>query len=355
MNGKKELRDAKTRFAIKKVPRVEFNKIRIRGDEVAVLFFSLVFLAFLFISFFRLFAIGKLFDDFIFLFLFGWIKYLVYFVLFSIVLPLCFNYYLKLKWTFVLALFFTFIVISWLVANIILIMINSVNSNVSIWKKVNVYDFNQFRVYFQTWWNSTIINNYHGFFAHPLSFDNWTKISSFFPPFASGGVIANVLIALFSRSYFIINWVLSLVALFIALSWVIFGKPWILFIGVFLLFKPLKTYLKKRRIERISEKSERKKERLNAREDAKNQLNPVLLENKPVSENSNKPYPPGERYSKKSLKKENNNMKDMIQESGTLTPFGQLNQELEEKIYEKLTQKLEELTKGSRDKDSDHD
>lgn len=113
--------------------------------------------------------------------------------------------------------------------------------------------------------------------------------------------------------------------------------------------------MKKRRIERISEKSERKKERLNAREDAKNQLNPVLLENKPVSENSNKPYPPGERYSKKSLKKENNNMKDMIQESGTLTPFGQLNQELEEKIYEKLTQKLEELTKGSRDKDSDHD
>lgn len=55
----------------KKSNRVKVKRIGIRGDEVAILFFSLVFLAFLFISFFRLSAIGKMFDDFLFTFLFG--------------------------------------------------------------------------------------------------------------------------------------------------------------------------------------------------------------------------------------------------------------------------------------------
>jgi|GEM_PF-928817 len=55
----------------KKLEPIKIKKLKIRGDEIAVLFFSLLFLIFLFVSFFRLFAVGKLFDDFIFLFLFG--------------------------------------------------------------------------------------------------------------------------------------------------------------------------------------------------------------------------------------------------------------------------------------------
>ncbi|MGL5268242.1 MAG: hypothetical protein ACRC8P_00510 [Spiroplasma sp.] len=326
--------------------RIEVKRIGIRGDEVAILFFSLVFLAFLFISFFRLFAIGKLFDDFIFIFLFGWTKYLVYLVLFSFILPICFNYYFRLKLSFILAMFFSFIAVSWLVANIVLI-INTTNFGVDIWSKINPYDFNHLSSYFQKWWDTTIINNYHGFLSYPLSFNSWTDINSFFPVFASGGIIANSLIAVCNYGFFITNWVLNLIVLFIAISWVVFAKPWFLFIGIFVLFKPIKTYFKAKKISNISKKSSERKEFLDTKEN--NKLESSLLPFKKNASSANKVQKAEivENSFKKtvtSVPKANKKeilIRDVIQESGTLTPFGQVKKELEIEKADQTSNKID--------------
>lgn len=298
---------------VKKVrkTRIKVKKIGIRGDEVAILFFSLVFLAFLFISFFRLFAIGKLFDDFIFLFIFGWSKYLAYLFLFIIILPIFCNYYFRFKFSIILSAFFTLFITSWLVQNIS-ILINS--SNNDIWWKTNFYQFGDLSHYFQKWWDATIINNYHGFFAQPISFANWNDMNSFFPNFAAGGIIANFLVYLSAYGGFIMGWILSSVFLFIALSWLFLAKPWLLFTIIFIFVLPIIKYIKKRKINRISEKSLEHKTLLDEQEE-KDTITASKFENPIIDE---------QKFVDSQAEEQKKVTQNVLQESSILTPFGKI-------------------------------
>lgn len=309
----------------KQETRVKVKRIQIRGDEVAILFFSLVCLAFLFISFFRLTAAGKLFDDFLFTFLFGWTKYLVYAFLFIILLPIFFNFYFRIKVSFVIGTFFTLFALSWFVQNISII-VNSKN-NVP-WNHLYFYKFGDLSNYFDTWWNATIINNYYGFFAQPISFGDWTNVTSFFPTFASGGIVANFLVYATAFGGFVTGLCFSSVLLFVGISWVIFAKPWLLLLMFFFFLLPGIKIIKKQRINRISEKSLKHKTQLDQQEEifkptfaaVKQELPKVEPEPQPVKTVTRKKEPSREII-----------LQDVIQESGTLSPFGQINQKQEKK------------------------
>lgn len=304
--------------------RIKVKKIGIRGDEVAILFFSLVFLAFLFISFFRLFAVGKLFDDFIFLFLFGWSKYLVYLFLFAIILPILFNYYFRFKLSFIIGIFFTIFMVSWIVQNINILVINQGNNNV--WWEQRVYRSDNFINYWNQWWNGTIINNYHGFFAKPISFENWNNINSFFPSYASGGIIANSLVYLTCYGSFIVSWIVSSILLIIGFCWVLFSKPFLLFSFIFIIFKPLTKLIGKKKINHINEGSKKDKIQMNnnkesikpkkIEEEVAPEINPTV-ENKFEKKETIKP-------SKQEQKNKEYVIHEFIQESGSLTPFGRV-------------------------------
>lgn len=300
--------------------RIKVKKIGIRGDEVAILFFSLVSLVFLFISFFRLFAVGKLFDDFIFLFLFGWSKYLAYLTLFIIILPICFNYYFRFKISFILSIFLTLIATSWLVSNINLIILNR---QTNIWWQINAYSFKDFSNYFQEWWNNSIINNYHGFFGKPFSFDDWKNVNSFFPSYAGGGVVANLLIAIISYASFVTNFIFTLLVLLIAINWLIFSKPWLFFKSISFLFKPIINIFRKKKIKQISDKSLENKSFLDFQEEyskVESTLNTTSDIKEVKQETSKKEV---------SVKPKNKEIviHKYIQESGNLTPFGKVNQD----------------------------
>lgn len=302
----------------KKRSRVKVKRIGIRGDEVAILFFSVVFLVFLFISFFRLFAVGKLFDDFIFTFLFGWTKYAVYLFLFIILLPIFFNFYFRIKFSFVLGIFFTFFILSWFVQNIYILDV--ANNKKSIWNELYFYQFTDLSNYFNEWWDTTIINNYYGFFAQPISFADWTSVQSFFPTYAAGGIIANFLIYATAFGGFASSFTISAIFLFVGLSWVLLSKPWLLLMIIFFFLLPIIKIIKKNKINRISEKSSQHKNELDQAEQIIKQ--PVTTKSKQIAKQE------PESVIKPTIKKEPSKeiiLQDVIQESGTLAPFGHVN------------------------------
>lgn len=300
-----------------KQKRVKVKRIQIRGDEVAILFFSLVFLAFLFISFFRLFAVGKLFDDLLFTFLFGWTKYLVYAFLFVILLPIFFNFYFRIKASFIIGALFTFFILSWFVQNIS-ILVN--NKNQMPWNELYFYRFEDVSAYFYRWWDSTIINNYYGFFAQPISFADWNNVTTFFPDFATGGIVANFLVYTFAFGGFVTVLSVSAFFLFVGLTWVIFGKPWFFLLIIFFFLVPIINLIKKQRINRISEKSLIHKQELDKVEKS---IQPTVP--RPINNKSRKidPEPIKPTIKKKEPSREII-LQEVIQESGTLAPFGQL-------------------------------
>lgn len=331
---------------LKKVEPIQIKKLKIRGDEIAILFFSLLFLIFLGVSFFRLFAIGKLFDDFIFVLLFGWSKYLVYLTLFSLTIPICFNYYFKFKFSFILAITTGLIAISWLVGNINLIFTNEEK----IWL-TNPYSFDIYQEYLNNWWSSTIINNYHGFFGQPISFSDWTNVNSFFPSFAAGGVISNFLIVITNYGGFITSFILNILLLMISFTWIVFNKPWFLFTVIFFFITPIINYVKKQRIQKINQRS-RQQEQM------------AVKKNKPQTENNNQQ---AENFSEikatketvvkvKEVKpeapikvkpdKQQLLMQNVLKESGNLTPFGQVKRDVTQSI-DVVSEQLDETINQS--------
>lgn len=313
----------------KKLEPIKIKKLKIRGDEIAVLFFSLLFLIFLFVSFFRLFAVGKLFDDFIFLFLFGWSKYLVYLILFGLTIPICFNYYFKIRFSFVFAMIFSLIAVSWLVNNINLIAI----SNHKIWLSFHSYNFTSFNNYFNNWWQSTIIKNYHGFFGRPIAFNDWTSVNSFFPTFAAGGMISNCLLVITSYGTFITNLILNFLLLVISFSWLFFNKPWFFFTTILFFFvKPLVNYFQKQKVEKISQKS-LPQERV-AQKPSPKVTKTQVQKTTEIKVKEIKDEPPIKSSTSSSKKSENQQLliQNVLKESGNLTPFGQVQKDVTQKV-----------------------
>lgn len=321
----------------KKVEPIKMKKLKIRGDEIAVLFFGLLFLIFLLISFFRLFAAGKLFDDFIFVFLFGWSKYLVYLILFALTIPICFNHYFKIRFSFILALSSSLIAISWLVDNINLIA----TSNSKIWIGLHPYSFTSFTNYFDDWWQSTIIKNYHGFFGHPLTFNNWTSVNSFFPSFAAGSIISNSLLVVTNYGTFIVNFLLNLLLVIISFSWLFFNKPWIFLATIFFFTKPLVNIFQKQKIKRISQKSI-PKARVMQKTSPKIKETQIEKETEVVVKEI-KPEPIVEDFKQPIIKPEKQQLliQNVLKESGNLTPFGQVRKDSTQEI-EIITDEIKE-------------
>lgn len=314
----------------KKLEPIKIKKLKIRGDEIAVLFFSLLFLIFLFVSFFRLFAAGKLFDDFIFLFLFGWSKYLVYLILFVLTIPICFNYYFKIRFSFVFALIFSLIAVSWLVNNINLIAI----SNHKIWLDFHSYNFTSFDNYFNNWWESTIIKNYHGFFGSPIAFNNWTNVNSFFPSFAAGGIISNCLLVITSYGTFITSLGLNFLLLVISFSWLFFNKPWFFFTTIcFIFVKPIINYFRKQKIEKINQKPLSEK-RVTQKTTPKVVVKTEAQKTTDVKVKEIKDEPTVKNAPQTTIKsaKQQLLIQDVLKESGSLTPFGQVEKDITQKL-----------------------
>lgn len=251
---------------IKKQFNLQVKKIKVRGDEIAFLFLSLVFLLFLIFSSFRIFAVGKLFDDFIFILLFGWDKYLVYLILFVFTIPVLFNRYLKFKISFLIFILLVLLAISWMIQNIYLIKNNS-----NIWTNYSNLRISYLKDQTAKWWDASIINNYHGFFSKPVSFYNWRSANSFFPSFLVGGIFSTVLISLFSYGFFVTNFILNIILFIPLISLLIFKNP-------FIIFSLIKFIFKKSNFDKVIFVS--KKSYLKRRIKKKNSKNMALLENK---------------------------------------------------------------------------
>ncbi|WP_425380994.1 hypothetical protein [Spiroplasma endosymbiont of Polydrusus pterygomalis] len=207
---------------------IKISKSQSRGDEVGLLFFLLVIFFFLLVSLIRLSIIGKVLDDFLFSFLFGWIKYIVYFFLFLLIIPLIFNYRFKFKLKYIFYSFLFLIVSCWTTQTLSLIVLAKNN----LW--TSYYNLNLLNItkeYFVTWWNSSAVNNYFGFFASPISFKNF-NVETFFPADATGGIISNILVGIFNYGFFETNLVVNFISIFLLFFLFIFDKPFIFFIKI---------------------------------------------------------------------------------------------------------------------------
>lgn len=207
---------------MKDFKNVKVKKIKNNNNKIAIFLGILILLTLITFSLLRLLPIGKLLDDFIFSLFFGWSKYLVYILLYISLIPFCFNHYFKFKASFIWAIMVAIICVAWTIETITVI-----NNYPDIWFS-NKTNINLIKNDYHFWWDSTIINNYHGFFKPPISFANWT-IASFFPPYLVGGLIGNSLTAFFSYGTFFINFILNLLMIIITFSWLFFNRPLILF------------------------------------------------------------------------------------------------------------------------------
>lgn len=249
---------------MKEHKNINIKKIKnSNNNKIGILFGTLILLLLLTFSLLRILPIGKFLDDFIFSLLFGWSKYLIYILLYISLIPLCFNYYFKFKASFIWAIIISIICCAWTIETITII-----SHYDNIWFN-NKFDIKLISYYYQSWWNATIINNYHGFFASPIAFENWT-IANFFPSYFVGGLIGNSLIAFLGYTTFFVNFILNILIIIISFSWLFFNRPLILFTTV--------TNHTKEMI--LEFKLKRKKQKLNKLEKAKaNQKKIVLIKN----------------------------------------------------------------------------
>lgn len=204
---------------------ITFFKPHVRGDEVGTLFFAVTILCFLIISFFRLSIIGKALDDFCFNFLFGWIKYLIYGISFFVIIPLCFDYRLKMKAKSVGKVSLLIVIACWTTKTLAL-MINNPNHLYSSYYNLNL--ISSTTSYVNMWWDNSIFVNYNGFFGNPISFCNFS-FNTFFPSYATGGMISTILTGLFNYGFFVTNLFANISAIFLLICWLFFKRPLIVF------------------------------------------------------------------------------------------------------------------------------
>ena len=225
---------------------IKISKSQSRGDEVGLLFFLLVIFFFLIISLTRFSIIGKVLDDFLFSFLFGWIKYSVYLFLFLLIVPLSFGYRIQLKLKYIFYSFLFLVISCWTTQTLSLIILEKNNLWTSYYN-LNLLSISQ--TYVKTWWNTNAVNNYLGFFASPIFFKDFS-IETFFPAYATGGIISNVLIGIFNYGFFVTNLLVNFISVFSLICLFIFNKP-------FIFFSKIKQII-------ISSKNKKQKNKMNA-------------------------------------------------------------------------------------------
>ncbi|BET39039.1 hypothetical protein [Spiroplasma ixodetis] len=204
---------------------IKISKSQSRGDEVGLLFFLLVIFFFLIVSLTRFSIIGKVLDDFLFSFLFGWVKYAVYFFLSLMIIPLTFGYRMQFKLKYIFVTFLFLVISCWTTQTLTLIILGKNNLWTSYY---NLNLLNISEIYVKTWWNTNAINNYLGFFASPISFKDFS-VETFFPTYATGGIISNVLIGIFNYGFFVTNLIANFISFFSLTCLFIFNKPFIFF------------------------------------------------------------------------------------------------------------------------------
>lgn len=204
---------------------ITFSKPQVRGDEVGTLFFAITILFLLIISVLRFSVIGKVLDDFCFSFLFGWMKYLIYGFSLLAIVPLCFGYHLKMKLAIFGKILLVLILCCWTTQTISL-MINNVNDLYTNYFHLNLINITN--NYFNMWWTNSVITNYNGFFGSPISFANFS-INTFFPQYATGGMISTILTGLFSYGFFVTNVFTNISAVLLLVCYFLFKRPLIIF------------------------------------------------------------------------------------------------------------------------------
>lgn len=217
--------------------KIRIVKSQSRGDEISLLFCAIVVLGLLMISLIRFSALGKILDDVLFSFSFGWMKYGVYGFSLLLVVPLCFGYRIKIPWLSVLSLIIALVLTSWTIQTVSIITI----ANQSIW--TNYYQHNLLNLihqYCNQWWNSSVINNYHGFFSSPIIIAGF-NIASFFPKYATGGIISNVLTGIFNYGTLVTNVVVNVISILCFSCYLFFNRPLLIFSKLKLIIAKIKT------------------------------------------------------------------------------------------------------------------
>ncbi|WP_434324415.1 hypothetical protein [Mycoplasma capricolum] len=189
---------------------------------------AIIIFIFLFISMFRLTLIGQFFDDVFFSFLFGWFKYLIYFLLFV------FNFCLfkklvvaiKLK-AFIIIGFFTIVLASFLTLNFI------------IWQFINEQTIsNNYKIY-ALWQNDILVQiikfyNYHWYTnsVFTIDFKNWINYffnkDTYFNLFLFGGFISYFICGIFWYFTLPASYLTLIVLLIISLVWLVTDDPFYL-------------------------------------------------------------------------------------------------------------------------------
>lgn len=311
---------------------IKVSKPQSRGDEVGLLFFLSVIFFFLIVSLTRFSIIGKVLDDFVFSFLFGWMKYSVYFLIFLLIIPLCFGYRIQLKFKYIIYGFLYFVIICWTTQTLSLIILGKDK----LW--TSYYDLNLLSIteeYVKTWWNSNAVNNYLGFFATPISF-NIFSVETFFPAYATGGIISNVLIGIFNYGFFVTNVFANLISIFSVTCLFIFNKPFILLNKIKQMFINTKNKKQKNKMDFDTKRKhmELKKEKLLIDKQVKKTFKTKNSFNKKTKEKSSSPIAKAEAKQEDSTPVTNPSSVPIpyFNENSYLTPFGKIDPEKQKDV-----------------------
>lgn len=313
---------------MKKIMKISKNQSR--GDEVGLLFFLLIIISFLVISLIRFSIIGKVLDDFLFTFLFGWMKYFVYFLAFLWIVPWCFGYRLQFKFKHLLSGFMLLIISCWTTQTLSLLILEKNNLWTS-YHNLNLLSITQ--QYVKTWWQTNCVNNYSGFFAAPITWQNFS-VQDFFPAYATGGIISNVLTGIFNYGFFITNLLVNVISISSLFCLFVFNKPFIFISKIKSMIISIRNKCKKVNSNRALKQKYHnlKKEKLLIDKQVKKTFKQAAnikqsTKNEPI-------VPPSSPINKSESTVDNKNSAPVtyFSESSYLTPFGKINPEKQKDV-----------------------
>ncbi|WP_375315527.1 DNA translocase FtsK [Spiroplasma endosymbiont of Tipula paludosa] len=194
------------------------KKIR-RSDKIGGKIWALFIIFASILALARLTVIGQFLDDVLFNFLFGWFKYIIYFVILVVSFAIFGGIQIKIKKRVQVMIILLVLAICWFVNDIVLLI-----------------SYHRSSINAEQNWFSQVISSYtdnwlqNSLFMQRLDIKKFFHINgSYFIPFAGGGFIGMLFSAVFGYLTTIVSLICSLVFLTTIILWILTGNPWYLY------------------------------------------------------------------------------------------------------------------------------
>jgi len=193
-----------------------------RADSIAWVVGSFIMFIFLTLSVGRLTIVGELIDDTVFSFLFGWLKYVVYLLLFITNIFIVFGLSAKFKVSFLGMFFISWLVLSWMITTIYLLAMKA-----PLWAN-DMFSVTM-KDYISNWKTNSIFGP--AFLdAQPQKFLYWHYNAAYINVGQAGGVIGALLAGSIGYASLPGSLILASFALMLDLIWIMTGNPFYFFL-----------------------------------------------------------------------------------------------------------------------------